>query len=152
MASLRSALFLILAAAVASNADCGEPQWHRIDAGPFTFEAPSDVAASPLHGIAVDSLVKEYRGLSLDIMFDYGRYSGSLKGYSDTKSETIGGLIARVGAYEDTPQGDFRFGHFRGAHFAATSEPTMRLTMYISCRDAAACKDAESILRTIRFR
>ena len=85
-------------------------------------------------------------------MVDYGRYSSALRNYTVAQSETIGNRLARLVRFDDTPSGQFRFPHFRAVYFSSTAEPSMRFTMYVSCRDDHACEDAEAMFRTLRFR
>ena len=131
---------------------CAESAWHQLDTGAFAFSAPLDVVAKPLDGVAIDSYVGEYRGTSLDVMFDYGLYSSPLGGYTTSHTEKINGREARLVQYDASPKGSFRFEHFRAVYFATTGEPKMRLTMFVSCRDDHACHIAEAMFRTIRFR
>ena len=143
-------LGVLLGSCLRSNS--GEPKWHKLDAGPYVFSAPEDVVERPLKGRPEDSYVKEYTGEAVDIMIDYGLYSSSLRDYEMAHSESIDGRAARLVQYDAAPNGEFRFTHFRAAYFATTAERKKRLTMYVSCRDAQACRDAEAMFRTVRFR
>ena len=51
--------------------------WHKVDAGPFSFFAPSGWEFRQLMG--VDSYVGEFVGDGLTLRFDFGRYSNPLK-------------------------------------------------------------------------
>jgi hypothetical protein len=130
--------------------------WRLFDVGPFSFYAPPDVDNAPLSGTAEDSYVEEFHGKSLVLMFDYGLYSSSFPGTGEAAfkwhEESIGGKAARMVSYLGTPQGEFRYPNIVGVYFSSTNKRNIKLSMMASCDGQRACRDAEDVFRTIRFR
>jgi hypothetical protein len=115
------------------------PGWQAIDAaGAFTFKAPADLKPVPIQGI--DSFVGHYVSPTLDVTFDYGRYSDPMKGEGyASRSVQVDGKSARL-----VTQGDVV-----AIHFPKVAGDT-RLTMRVRLNGADA-KTAETLLRSIHF-
>jgi hypothetical protein len=93
----------------------GDP-WQRIDAGPFSFQAPADMTRTSLRGI--DSYVAGYENERCRLSFDYGVYSDPLRSYGDKpefeeQMTEIDGRPARIITYvEPAPFYGFPFEMF----------------------------------------
>lgn len=127
--------------------------WTRYDMRSFSFWAPegmTEIAVQP-----IDSYVRQFSGHGMVLIFDYGLYSHPLTGAKRSHYESIDGQIARLASYDNfdpnAAAGGFPFGYWEAAYFRYTSERDIRFTMTINCKDVSACRDAQQVLRTIRF-
>lgn len=127
--------------------------WERYDMQSFSFWAPTGMTEAPVR--PVDSYVRQFTGNGMVLTFDYGRFSNSLDGAKRSHNESIDGRVARLASYDnEDPKAavnGFPFGHWEAAYFRYTSESDMRLTMLINCEGASSCRDAQQVLRTVRF-
>jgi hypothetical protein len=130
--------------------------WKLLNAGPFSFYAPADVVVATNPGIPIDSLVGHYRGASIALLFDYGRYSNSLSDLNGNPTfrsheELVGGRRARLASWSENQTGDGQPWNVHAVYFRDTGRQDMRLMMSATCSDYVACRDAEEIFRTVRF-
>jgi hypothetical protein len=131
--------------------------WVKNDVGAFTFYTPPNLVDFKSGGAAVDSYVREYKSETIYLSFDYGAYSNSLSGNSDSNCTysraDIGGRRARLKACNEMEANmPFLFAKLTAVHFADTGSRGKRLTMDASCATDASCKDAREIFDTIRFK
>jgi hypothetical protein len=113
--------------------------WQTISAdGKFTFKAPPDLKSEPVQGI--DSFVGKYTSPTLEVTFDYGRYSDPMnrEGYT-SRGITVDGKSARL-----VTKGDVV-----AIHFPKISGET-KLTMSVRLKNADATT-AETVLQSIDF-
>ena len=127
--------------------------WARYDMRSFLFWAPegmTEIAVQP-----IDSYVRQFSGSGMVLVFDYGRHSHPLTDAKRSHYESIDGQIARLASYDNfdpnAAAGGFPFGYWEAAYFRYTGERDMRLSMTINCKDDSSCRDAQQVLRTIRF-
>jgi hypothetical protein len=131
--------------------------WVKNDVGVFTFYSPPDLMDFKSGGVAIDSHVREFKSATIYLSFDYGAYSNSLPGYSDSNctysNSDIGGRAARLKACSHMDANlPFLFTKLTAVYFADTGSRGKRLTMDASCATDASCKDARAIFDTIRFK
>lgn len=109
----------------------------RVD-NAFAFKAPPDLKPEPVQGI--DSFVGKYTSPTLEVTFDYGRYSDAMnsEGYS-SRGVTVDGKSARLVSKDDVV----------AIHFPKISGET-KLTMSVRLKSADA-KTAETLLQSIDF-
>jgi hypothetical protein len=123
------------------------PGWVLMDEKAFSFYAPPDMKPIPVQG--VDSFVGEYRGESLTLNFDYGRFCNQLDGSSCTdynaNEEQIGGKDAKTASFRlDGKQ-------IIGVYFPSTGEEGEGLNLTATGIRPVDYDTAKTIFRTIRF-
>jgi hypothetical protein len=148
---------LVLSGCVRVEPVKAPPSWVKNDVGVFTFYTPPDLVDFKSGGAAIDSYVREYKSTNIYLSFDYGSYSNSLSGNSDSNctysNSDIGGRPARLKACNQMEANKpFLFTKFTAVHFESTGSRGKRLTMDASCATEASCKDARAIFDTIRFK
>lgn len=127
--------------------------WKRIDVGPFAFWAPSDVVELRVH--PVDSYVREFKGVGMALVFDYGHYSSDLGDRRSAHYESVGGRLARFVSFDDASSAGADvaiYPHWESAYFRFTGATGMRLTFQGSCQDVEHCRALQTIYRTVRFK
>jgi hypothetical protein len=156
----------ILSAGACSAADespaAGEhtapTDWVQLHAGKaFSLRAPPGTVAVPVQGI--DSFVGAIQSSTLDIGFDYGRWSNTLDGFEGdarfvTQVETVDGRPARI--ISGSGLGDETWGcagYLTAIYVVDRREhgTPIALTMYVCAKDAKDAEVAKEIVRTIRF-
>jgi hypothetical protein len=55
-------------------------------------------------------------------------------------------------SYTAVPKNEFRWPDFVAVYFAQAGKPHMRLTLFASCATMSSCRDAEDLVRSIRFK
>jgi hypothetical protein len=134
----------LLAGCNASDSTVKVPDtWVTINAGKaFSFRAPPELVEQPVQGI--DSLVGKYDSPTLELLFDYGRYSDPLESedYREWKfrNTTIDGKRAKIGWSEKR----------LAVHFP-TVEGKNKLSMFAQLKQPQARETAEIIFRSIDF-
>jgi hypothetical protein len=115
------------------------PEWQTVRAGTaFTFKAPPDLEPAPVQGI--DSFVGKYESPTLEVTFDYGRYSDPMNGEGyRSRGVTVDGKSARLVSKGDVV----------AIHFPNIGGET-KLTMCVRLKNADA-KTAETLLQSIDF-
>jgi hypothetical protein len=137
---------LLLAAALVLGCDSSvsapppvPPGWQTVSSGKaFTFSAPPDLKPVPVQGI--DSFVGTYASPTLEVTFDYGRYSDPMnrEGYA-SRAVQVDGKSARLVTKDDIV----------AIHFPKITGET-KLTMSVRLKSANA-KTAETLLQSIDF-
>jgi hypothetical protein len=179
--NLRLTMCFVVWAAVASWAQTEAPirvpaNWKRIDLGPVSFFAPSEVraatplfapkedpASTPLTVTGADTYVRAFDAPTLYFVAQYGPgvndfgAGGADAGSPSAPSfrahyESIGGKRARMESYIAPKNGVLRWENYRYVYFADTGKRNMHLEVTASCDGATGCQEAEDIFRTIRFK
>jgi hypothetical protein len=179
--ALRLAMCFVFWAASASWAqtDASVPShatWQRIEVGPVSFFAPSEVRAiSPLFApkedpastpstvTAADNYARAFDGPTLSFVVQSGPALKDIDaGVEDAGSpsfpsfrahyEGIGGMRARMESYTAPKNGVLRWENWRVVYFADTGKPNIRVLVTASCDGATGCREIEEFFRTIRFK
>ncbi len=103
---------------------------------------------------AVDSVIGAYRGESIALSFDYGRYSDPLD-YAKRPNysalvERIDGRAAKIVSF-DNPDSGHPFDYAMGVHFPDVDGANNRLTVFVTCKTQADYQIVRKIFRTIEF-
>lgn len=124
-----------------------------IEAGKiFSFHAPKEFVEEKVQGI--DSFVGRYKSDSIQLSFDYGKFSNAL-GNNEKKPEfnerevTVDGLKAKIISYKDDSIKGFSY--FTGIHFPLVNKNNL-LTMTANCKDQSDLKIANAIFISICFK
>ena len=143
-------IYLILLLLLAGCATRHESEWHRYDAGEFSFSLPPGLKKTAAHGI--DSYVSEFESPSMELSFDYGFYSNNFQGWPDSTSyemATVDGRQARIG----TAFGSFERGFtYHTQIYFREVRPTVHLSMVATCKTQKDCDIAKRVFCSIAFK
>jgi hypothetical protein len=143
-------LFVLLIVGCNGDASTNEvpDDWIPVEAkDAFSFRAPPDLVEHPVQG--KDSFVGKYDSPTLELSFDFGRYSDPLE-REDYKSwkfrkTTIDGKRAKIG------HSDSRMAIHFPQVIANTKVGDIKLSLFAKLKQPEAKETAETIFRSIDF-
>lgn len=143
-----SVLFLSVSV-VAQSKTVIPDDWKKFSNNFFSFYAPSALIGKS--GVGTDSFIGEYKNESMSIGFDYGLYENDAGNCSNPISVTLDKKRAKICFYENAEiDKDKPF-------VTAVSFPKLekggytKLTFWVLSKNEALQKEAEKIVRSIKF-
>lgn len=134
--------------------------WKTIEVkGLFSFEAPPTLEATQKTGKNKDSYVRMFTSPTLELTFDYGFYSDSLK-YSSMPHykesvRIVDGHQAKLVTFQDPYTADLKFRYIAVIHIPDLGKSTLgetKLTMRVAYLNSSELPIAEKILESIIFK
>jgi hypothetical protein len=141
--------------AASTYADDGA--WRLIDAGPFTFLAPTSLVQVNVQGI--DSLVGRYTNDSIMLSYDYGMYSDPLRrrfekdkppGYEE-QNIVIDGKKAVIVAFSG-PIREWSHQYTKSIHFADVGDGHNKLTVSASGKTPDDIVTLQKVFESIKIK
>ncbi len=134
--------------------------WKTVEAeGLFSFRAPPSLEVTRKAEKDKDSYVRMFTSPTLELTFDYGFYSDSLKYSSmpDYKESVriVDGHQAKLVTFRDPYTADLKFRYIAAIHIPDLGKSTLgetKLTMKVACLTSSDLPIAEKILGSITFR
>lgn len=147
-------LAVILSGCAGAQPPTIPPSWVTVDARQFTFSAPPDLRTVRVQGI--DSFVGRYTNQTIDLSFDYGRYSDPLTGHHKqqpnytTEHTKVDGHRAVIVTFS-YPVEQHAFAHCTGIHFPDLGAGQTKLTIFARCATTNEWNVIRDSFRSIHF-
>jgi hypothetical protein len=148
--------FLILLVAFSAVFGPAQPKkeipkgWTEFANDSFSFYAPKTLKKQEVRGI--DSFVGEYRSDNLTVKFDYGWYGNTAGNCPQPVSATVYGKAAKICLYENA-EIDKDKKYVTAIVFAnLDARGQTKLTFWVLSKTKESQKEAEKIVRSIKFK